>query len=83
VIVSPDAGGVERARRIADRLHAEGVVTIIKRRIAANVIEEMQVVGDVTNKTCIIVDDMIDTGGMYFPPHSWNFFIFICTPYVD
>jgi ribose-phosphate pyrophosphokinase len=63
VIVSPDAGGVARARKVADILHALGVVTILKRRVAANVIEEMQLVGDVSGKICVIIDDMIDTAG--------------------
>merc|ERR1712110_358735 len=63
VIVSPDAGGVANARRVADKVHAKSVVTILKRRVSANVIEEMQVVGDIEDQICIIVDDMIDTGG--------------------
>jgi len=63
VIVSPDAGGVVRARRYADRLGAFSVVTILKRRAAANQIEQMQIVGDVSGCICIIVDDMIDTAG--------------------
>jgi len=63
VIVSPDAGGVVRARRVADRLGAASVVTILKRRAAANQIESMQIVGDVKGFTCVIVDDMIDTAG--------------------
>lgn len=62
-LVSPDAGGVERARRVADKVHAHGVVTILKRRKVANVIEEMQIVGDVSGTICVIIDDMIDTGG--------------------
>jgi len=63
VIVSPDAGGVVRARRVADQVHVFSVVTILKRRAAANQIEQMQIVGDVSGCTCIIVDDMIDTAG--------------------
>lgn len=63
VIVSPDAGGVTRARRVADKVGAQGVVTILKRRVAANQIDSMQLVGDVTDRTCFIFDDMIDTGG--------------------
>jgi len=62
-IVSPDAGGVARARHIADRLAAQSVVTIIKRRAAANQIESMQIVGEITGLICVIVDDMIDTAG--------------------
>lgn len=65
VIVSPDAGGVTRAHRIADRLCASGVVTILKRRMEANkvTVDSMHIVGDVVDKTCVIVDDMIDTAG--------------------
>ncbi len=61
-IVSPDAGGVPRARAFAQRLNA-GLAIIDKRRSAPNEIEEMKVVGDVRGKTAIIVDDMVDTGG--------------------
>jgi len=63
VVVSPDAGGVMRARRVADSLGAVGVATILKRRAQANVIESMQIVGSVERKFCIIVDDIIDTAG--------------------
>jgi len=63
VVVSPDAGGVMRARRVADTLGAEGVATILKRRAQANVIESMQIVGSVEGKYCILVDDIIDTAG--------------------
>lgn len=62
VIVSPDAGGVERARAYAKRLSAS-VAMIDKRRIGPNVARAMNVVGDVKDKTAIIVDDMIDTAG--------------------
>jgi ribose-phosphate pyrophosphokinase len=62
VIVSPDAGGVERARAYAKRLKA-GLGIIDKRREAANVSEVMNIVGDVKGKTVILVDDMIDTAG--------------------
>lgn len=62
VIVSPDAGGVERARAYAKRLQASlGIID--KRREAANVSEVMNIIGDVENKTVILVDDMIDTAG--------------------
>ena len=61
-IVSPDAGGVERARFFARRLHAS-LAIIDKRRIEANVAETMNVIGDVKGRTCMIVDDIVDTGG--------------------
>lgn len=63
VIVSPDVGGVERARLLATRLDNAAIAIIDKRRSGPNAVAEMNVVGDVKNKTCIIVDDMIDTGG--------------------
>lgn len=62
VIVSPDAGGVERARAFAKRLHTQ-LAIIDKRRPAPNRAEAMHVVGDVQGKTAIIVDDMVDTAG--------------------
>ncbi len=61
-IVSPDAGGVERARAIAKRLHA-GLAIVDKRRVAANEAEVMHVIGDVKGKTVLILDDIIDTAG--------------------
>jgi len=62
VVVSPDSGAVERAKRAADHLGALGVVTILKRRNVANQVDAMQVVGEVANTICLIVDDIIDTG---------------------
>jgi len=62
VIVSPDAGGVERARAFAKRLVA-GLAIIDKRRPAPNEAKAMAVIGDVTDKTVIILDDMVDTAG--------------------
>ncbi len=62
VVVSPDAGGTERARAIAKRLDA-GLAIIDKRRSGPNVSEVMHIIGDVAGETCIIVDDMIDTAG--------------------
>jgi ribose-phosphate pyrophosphokinase len=62
VIVSPDAGGVERARAFAKRLDAS-LAIIDKRRERANVAEVMNIIGDVKGKTAVIVDDMVDTGG--------------------
>jgi ribose-phosphate pyrophosphokinase len=61
-VVSPDAGGVERARSIAKRMNAP-LAIIDKRREEANVAEVMNVVGDVEGQNCLIVDDMIDTAG--------------------
>lgn len=63
VIVSPDAGGVARAHAFADILGVSHIVTIMKRRAKAGVVSEMQTVGDVKGYTCIILDDMVDTGG--------------------
>ena len=63
IIVSPDVGGVQRARGMATRLGNADIAIIDKRRAVANKVAEMKVVGDVKGKTCIIVDDMIDTGG--------------------
>jgi ribose-phosphate pyrophosphokinase len=61
-VVSPDAGGVERARSVAKRLNAP-LAIIDKRREEANVAEVMNVIGDVEGRNCLIVDDLIDTGG--------------------
>ncbi|MDB4941894.1 MAG: Ribose-phosphate pyrophosphokinae [Labilithrix sp.] len=62
VVVSPDAGGVERARAYSKRLNTS-LAIIDKRRERANVSEVMHLIGDVRGKECIIVDDMIDTAG--------------------
>ena len=62
VIVSPDAGGVERARAFAKRLNAS-LAIIDKRREKANVSQVMHVIGDVDGKNAILLDDMIDTAG--------------------
>jgi ribose-phosphate pyrophosphokinase len=61
-VVSPDAGGVERARAFAKRLNAP-LAIIDKRREEANVAEVMNVVGDVKGRNCLLVDDLIDTAG--------------------
>ena len=63
VIVSPDVGGVQRARAIARRLGNAGLAIIDKRREAANKSEVMNIIGDVDQKTAIIFDDMVDTAG--------------------
>ncbi len=62
VVVSPDAGGVERARAYAKRLGAT-LAIIDKRRPKANVAEVMHIIGDVQGKTAVIVDDLVDTAG--------------------
>lgn len=62
VIVSPDAGGVERARAYAKRMDAD-LAIIDKRREHANVSEVMNIVGQIKGRDCVILDDMIDTGG--------------------
>lgn len=62
VVISPDAGGAKNAKKFADLLHAP-IAILHKARPAHNVSEVMHVVGDVKEKTCIIYDDMIDTGG--------------------
>jgi ribose-phosphate pyrophosphokinase len=62
VFVSPDAGGVERARAYSKRLGAS-LAIIDKRRERANESEVMHLIGDVKGRDCIIVDDLIDTGG--------------------
>ena len=62
VIVSPDAGGVERARAFAKRLNA-GLAIIDKRRDAPNQAKAMAVIGNVTDKVVVILDDMVDTAG--------------------
>lgn len=62
VVVSPDTGGVTRAKALADQLHA-GLGVIAKNRPAPNVAEVVEIVGEFEGKTCILIDDMIDTGG--------------------
>jgi ribose-phosphate pyrophosphokinase len=63
VVVSPDVGGVARARAFAKKLDDAPLAIIDKRRQAHNVAEVMNVIGDVEGKTAVLVDDMIDTGG--------------------
>ncbi|MBN1496362.1 MAG: ribose-phosphate pyrophosphokinase [Spirochaetes bacterium] len=62
VMVSPDSGGAERARSYAKNINA-GLAIIDKRRPEPNVAEIQYVIGDVNGKNCILVDDMVDTGG--------------------
>ena len=61
-VVSPDAGGVERARAFAKRLNSP-LAIIDKRRLDVNVAEVMHIIGDVEGRNCLIVDDLIDTAG--------------------
>ena len=63
VVVSPDVGGVVRARALAKRLDDADLVIIDKRRSKANQAQVMNIIGDVRGKTCIIIDDMVDTAG--------------------
>ena len=63
VVVSPDIGGVVRARAIAKLLDDTDIAIIDKRRPRANVSQVMHLIGDVKDRDCVIVDDMIDTGG--------------------
>lgn len=63
MIVSPDVGGVVRARAIAKRLHDTDLAIIDKRRPKANVAEVMHIIGDVKGRDCILVDDIVDTSG--------------------
>jgi ribose-phosphate pyrophosphokinase len=62
IVVSPDAGGVERARFFAQKIGAP-LAIVDKRRTDMNVTEVMNVIGDVNGKTCLIIDDIIDTAG--------------------
>ncbi len=62
MIVSPDAGGVERARFYAKRLGTD-LAIIDKRREEPNVAQTMNVIGDVSDRTCVIIDDLVDTAG--------------------
>lgn len=62
VVVSPDHGGVTRARRLADILNAP-IAIIDKRRPKPNMVEAQNVIGDVSGKTCIVIDDICDTAG--------------------
>jgi ribose-phosphate pyrophosphokinase len=62
IVVSPDVGGVVRARALAKRLESD-LAIIDKRRPKANVSEVMNIIGDVDGRTCVIMDDMVDTAG--------------------
>jgi ribose-phosphate pyrophosphokinase len=63
IVVSPDVGGVVRARALAKRLDDADLAIIDKRRPRANEAQVMHIIGDVRGKTCVLVDDMIDTAG--------------------
>jgi ribose-phosphate pyrophosphokinase len=63
VVVSPDVGGVVRARAIAKRLDDADLAIIDKRRPRANVATVMNIIGDVADRTCVLVDDIVDTAG--------------------
>ncbi len=63
VVVSPDIGGVVRARAVAKQLHEVDLAIIDKRRPQANEAQVMNIIGDVEGRTCLLVDDMVDTAG--------------------
>ncbi len=63
VVVSPDVGGVARARAFAKQMNDAPLAIIDKRRAAHNIAQSLTVIGDVSNKTAVLIDDMIDTGG--------------------
>ncbi|MBT6327858.1 MAG: ribose-phosphate pyrophosphokinase, partial [Candidatus Thioglobus sp.] len=63
IVVSPDVGGVIRARAAAKRINDADLAIIDKRRPAPNMVKIMNVIGDVDGRTCIIIDDMVDTAG--------------------
>ncbi|QCI23196.1 ribose-phosphate pyrophosphokinase [Buchnera aphidicola] len=63
IVVSPDIGGVVRARAIAKLLNDTDMAIIDKRRPNANISQIMNIIGDVSNRDCVLVDDIIDTGG--------------------
>ncbi len=63
VVVSPDVGGVVRARALAKRLDDADLVIIDKRRAKANQSEVMNIIGEVAGKNCVMIDDMVDTAG--------------------
>ena len=66
VVVSPDVGGVARARAFAKQMHDAPLAIIDKRRSGHNVAQSLTVIGDVVGKTAILIDDMIDTGGTIY-----------------
>lgn len=63
IVVSPDVGGVVRARALAKRLDDADLAIIDKRRPKANVAEIMHIIGDVEGRSCVLIDDLVDTAG--------------------
>ncbi|MDC9715103.1 MAG: ribose-phosphate pyrophosphokinase [Gammaproteobacteria bacterium] len=63
VVVSPDVGGVVRARAAAKKLNDADLAIIDKRRPAPNMVRIMNVIGDIEDRTCVLIDDMVDTAG--------------------
>ena len=63
VVVSPDHGGAARARKLADNIANNEIASVDKRRSKPNVAEALHLIGDVNGKDCVIVDDLVDTGG--------------------
>jgi ribose-phosphate pyrophosphokinase len=63
MVVSPDVGGVVRARALAKQLDDADLAIIDKRRPHANVSQVMNIIGDVEGRTCVLIDDMVDTAG--------------------
>ena len=71
MVVSPDVGGVARARAFAKKLNDAPLAIVDKRRSAHNVSEVMNLIGDVKDKVAVLVDDMIDTAGERPLPARW------------
>ena len=63
IVVSPDVGGVARARALAKRLDDADLAIIDKRRPRPNESKVMNIIGEVEGKTCVLIDDMVDTAG--------------------
>ena len=63
MVVSPDVGGVVRARALAKQLDDADLAIIDKRRPRANEAQVMNIIGDVSGRTCVLIDDIVDTAG--------------------
>lgn len=63
IVISPDVGGVVRARAVAKRINDSDMAIIDKRRVGPNKVEVMHLIGDVKDRNCVLIDDIIDTGG--------------------